>query len=289
MPQNALTLTLVIPAYNEERHLKACLDGVARQTIMPDEVIVVDNNSRDKTAEIAKSYRFVTLLEEKHQGRGHARTRGFNAATSDILGRIDADSVIDPDWVERVLADFALHDVDSVTGLGVTNLLPHIIFIQSTFWSRVYFWMIHAYFGANTMWGANCAIRRSAWLRVRDDVCLDDRQVHEDQDVSLLIAGTGGEIKQDNKLLIRTHGQSYLFLPKLLYYGVLRARTRKRHKALGTLARPEARLLSFWSTLPGRVYAAVAGIFFLVISVVLWPFDAMLLAYRRELGKPWLD
>lgn len=50
-----LTLTLVIPVFNEEHQIKGCLDAVASQTVMPDEVIVVDNNCTDRTIEIAQN------------------------------------------------------------------------------------------------------------------------------------------------------------------------------------------------------------------------------------------
>lgn len=285
----ALTLSIVIPAYNEERHMKACLDAIESQTVKPDDVIVVDNNSRDRTAEIARSYPFVRVITEARQGRGHARTAGFNAADTDILGRIDADSVIAQDWVERVLADFANPDVAALTGLGRTNFVPFVHWLFSTFLTRAYFWDIHAYFNANTMWGANSAIRSDWWLRVRDKVCLDDRQVHEDHDVSLLIAGAGGRIVQDNHLRIRTHGASYVFFPKLTYYAVLRRRTRVRHKRLGTLDQPGAQLLGFWNTLPGRLYSFIPGIVFFATSIVLWPVYAVILAHQKKLGKPWIE
>ena len=97
-----LTLSIVIPAYNEENHLKTCLDSIAAQIDRPEEVIVVDNNSTDKTALIAQSYPFVTLLKEPRQGVVFARDKGFNAAKSQIIGRIDADSVLPPDWVTKV-------------------------------------------------------------------------------------------------------------------------------------------------------------------------------------------
>nr|MDQ2973765.1 glycosyltransferase [bacterium] len=67
-----MTLSLVIPVYNEEYNIKRCLTAIAGQTIMPDEVIVVDNNCVDKTIEIAKSFGFVTVVKEPKQGRTYA-------------------------------------------------------------------------------------------------------------------------------------------------------------------------------------------------------------------------
>jgi glycosyltransferase involved in cell wall biosynthesis len=99
MIDKTLTLSIVIPVYNEQCHLKACLDAIANQTESPDEVIVVDNNSTDRTLAIAESYPFVKILKEKKQGVLAVRTKGFNSARSSIIGRIDADTVLPPGWV----------------------------------------------------------------------------------------------------------------------------------------------------------------------------------------------
>ncbi len=99
MPTKELSVSIVIPVYNEEAHLKNCLDAIARQTVAPDEVIVVDNNSTDRSVEIAEKYSFVKVIKEAKQGRAHARNSGFNVATCDVIGRIDAHSLFASDWV----------------------------------------------------------------------------------------------------------------------------------------------------------------------------------------------
>jgi len=59
---NEPNISIIIPAYNEERYLGRCLDAIAAQSVRPYEVIVVDNNSSDDTAKVAQRYPFVTLL-----------------------------------------------------------------------------------------------------------------------------------------------------------------------------------------------------------------------------------
>src|SRR5579885_2506952 len=100
MPARQLRISLVIPAHNEESHLAACLDAVAAQTVRPFEVIVVDNNSSDATAEVARSYSFVRVVREPRQGLAFARDAGFDAARGELIGRIDADTLLPPNWVE---------------------------------------------------------------------------------------------------------------------------------------------------------------------------------------------
>src|SRR5579864_186510 len=116
MLNKTLTLTIVIPAYNEQSYLAACLDSIAEQTVLPHEVFVVDNNSTDGTLKVAKDYSFVKILREPKQGVFFAARRGFNAARSDIIGRIDADTILPPNWVETVQAGLQDNRVAAVTG-----------------------------------------------------------------------------------------------------------------------------------------------------------------------------
>jgi cellulose synthase/poly-beta-1,6-N-acetylglucosamine synthase-like glycosyltransferase len=284
-----LTLSLVIPVYNEAHHIEACLQAVTVQTVMPMEVIVVDNNCSDETIALARAFPFVRIIRESRQGRGYARSAGFNVARGDIIGRIDADSIMAPDWVERVLHDFSDPSVMGVTGLGRTYTMPwrgRMPNTYTTLWNRVYYWSTHADFNCMTAWGANMALRRSMWERVRDAACLDDSLVHEDIDVSVLVCGAGGKIIQDNKLFIRTRGQSYHYWPKLLEYTVRRINTRRWHSRRGTLKQPGALKINWWQAQRWRLYSFIPGILFLAASFLWWPWDA---ARVRRGETYWLD
>lgn len=279
--KKALTLSIVIPAYNEENHLAACLDAIADQMVAPDEVIVVDNNSTDNTAVIAAAYPFVTLVNEKRQGRAHARTKGFNTAKSEIIGRIDADSVVAQDWVEQAKASFTDPRIVGVTGLGRTNVLPWLESVHMTLWSRVYFWLANAYFGVVTMWGANMAIRRTAWLKIKDDVCLEDDLAHEDQDVSLLLIGTGGLITQNNRLLIKSNGQTYVYWPKFSDYILRTMRSKSRYEAMGVFTRNRAARIRRLPMLPQLSFSLALTLVFAIVSFVAWPITA----YLHKVGR----
>lgn len=181
----ALTLSIIIPAYNEENHLPACLASIAAQTVAPDEVIVVDNNSTDKTAQVAKKYPFVKLVKELKQGRAYARTRGFNAAKSDILGRIDADTILGPDWVERVQAFYA--DKSKVRhGLSGGCYFYNMRFGHAGGWwqGQVAFRVNRLLLGHYIFFGSNMAIPASIWQRVKPSTC-SDPDIHEDLDLAI--------------------------------------------------------------------------------------------------------
>ena len=102
-----MLISVVIPAYNEEQYLNRCLTALARQTYPADrfEVIVVDNNSTDATAEIARRYG-VRMITEPRKGVAYARQAGFAAARGTIIASTDADTVVPPFWVERITEHF---------------------------------------------------------------------------------------------------------------------------------------------------------------------------------------
>ncbi len=180
-----LSVSIVIPAFNEESHLRLCLESIARQTIQPLEVIVVDNNSIDATAAIARSFPFVTLITERRQGVVWARDRGFDAARGDIIGRLDADSVIAPDWVDTVQRLFAV-DPSLCAATGSVQYreacLPRV-FDAVDFKIRSFMARRTQSFGEQTVQGVNLAVRKSAWTAVRAHVC-HERRYHEDLDLS---------------------------------------------------------------------------------------------------------
>jgi glycosyltransferase involved in cell wall biosynthesis len=278
-----LTLSLIIPVYNEERHIRACLDAIANQTIASTEVIVVDNNCTDRTLEIAEKYKFVTIIKETNQGRGYARSAGFVAATGDIIGRIDADSRIHSDWVERVLNRFEKdQELAGLTGMAYVPFIPYISRLKSQLFARTYYWFAHASFDTITMWGATMAIRKKYWNIVSDKVCLDDSIVHEDQDVSLWIAANGGKIVQDNNVQMTSDAQSYRYLPKFYHYHQLYRSTKKLHKRNHNFESELMNHIGFWRTLPGRLMAFLPSLYLLIVSVVFFPIDYVLLKSNNK-------
>ena len=97
-------LSVVIPAFNEEKYIGACLEALLHQQAKePFEVIVVDNASTDRTAEVAKGYAGklnLRVIREEKKGRGAARAAGFKAARGDIIFSTDADCAPLPQWVQ---------------------------------------------------------------------------------------------------------------------------------------------------------------------------------------------
>lgn len=282
-----LKLSLIIPVYNEERHIEACLDAVASQTVKPSEVIVVDNNCTDSTLEIAKRYKFVRIIKQPKQGLIPSRDLGFETAKGDILGRIDADSVIDKNWVSLVIDSFSKNNkLMGLTGLARTSVSPFKD-PKSTIMSRSYFWLVDAQMRTRVMWGANMAIRKEAWSLVKKETANNDKDVHEDQDLSLCMAAKGMLIEKNVNLLITTTGQSYRYLPKTNYYFGLNRKTRKLHKKNGNFYSSKTIRIPLKTRIVGVAKALIPGVLFFFFCFFMFPIDYFMLYIVKS--KSWLD
>ncbi|HET9098286.1 MAG TPA: glycosyltransferase [Candidatus Saccharimonadales bacterium] len=109
-------VTVVVPALNEEAHIARCLSALTSQDYTgPLEVIVVNNGSKDQTADIAGTFP-VKLINEPEAGVVHARIKGFTQAEGEIIISTDADTVAPPDWVRSYVERFSDEKVDAVIG-----------------------------------------------------------------------------------------------------------------------------------------------------------------------------
>ncbi|MBI2113052.1 MAG: glycosyltransferase family 2 protein [Candidatus Wildermuthbacteria bacterium] len=102
-------ISVIIPAYNEEKYIGKCLQSLASQkTAVPFEVIVVDNNSKDATSQIvARDFSSFRLVKETQQGMTKARNRGAREAKGDIFAFLDADCMAPPLWIENISIRFS--------------------------------------------------------------------------------------------------------------------------------------------------------------------------------------
>lgn len=222
-----MKVSVVIPVYNEEKCIGDCLTALLNQTHAPDEIIVVDNNSTDTSAQIAERMG-AQVVKEPKQGMIHARNRGFESARYPIIARCDADCIPPKNWVKTIVVDFD-ENIDALTGPFTTyDTMP----LLAQLFSVIYFnGMRFLQSGKNTLAGPNMCLTREIWKKVKDTVCLDAGQVHEDIDLAIHINQAGGMIKFDDNLLMSTSGRRVRHNPLSFFieYPIRLVKTMTRH------------------------------------------------------------
>lgn len=107
-PGDAPYVSVIVPVYNGQDEIGACVEALLAQTLDKSEleVIVVDNGSTDGTCDVVTRYPVRLVHENAAVGSYAARNRGIQAARGRILGFTDADCVPDPDWVRAACEAF---------------------------------------------------------------------------------------------------------------------------------------------------------------------------------------
>src|SRR5687767_1303804 len=100
-----MDLSIVIPAYNEEKYLPQTLEALqtALRSIVDQEIIVVDNASTDATREIAAGFAGVKVVDEPERNIGAARNAGARASTGEAIVFLDADTLVRPGVFEKII------------------------------------------------------------------------------------------------------------------------------------------------------------------------------------------
>ena len=90
-------VTVIIPAYNAEKFIEQTINSVLAQTFQDFEIIVIDDGSKDKTAEIINSYGFlVRCIQTTNGGVSRARNLGINNALGEYIAFLDSDDLWEP-------------------------------------------------------------------------------------------------------------------------------------------------------------------------------------------------
>ena len=111
-------VSIVVPAYNDENNIENCINSLKRQNYPKDryEIIVVDNNSKDNTAEVIKRHKVIYLLEDEIQTSYAARNRGIRESKGDIIAFTDSDCVADTQWIANGVKAFKNKKIGGVGG-----------------------------------------------------------------------------------------------------------------------------------------------------------------------------
>lgn len=162
-----LKTSLVVTVFNEEKFINKLLDSISLQTVIPDEIIIVDGESTDKTIEIIKSkihiYANLNIkLMVKRGNRSVGRNRGIKNAKGEIILSTDAGCILHKKWVENIIEPFKTEKIDVVSGYykGISknlfqkSLIPYVLVMEDK---------ISEEFLPATR---SMAIRKSVWKRL---------------------------------------------------------------------------------------------------------------------------
>ncbi|WP_157248201.1 glycosyltransferase [Nonomuraea typhae] len=176
------SISVIVPAFNSERTLRACLAAIHAQTRPPDEVVVADDASSDRTREIAREFP-VTLLETPvNRGPAAARNRGILASRGDVLFFVDSDCALSGDAIAN-----ALRLLDETPGVSCVHgtYLTEPLFddgpVEAYRLLHARHWRLRHAGRVRTAVFAVCAIRRAVF----DDVGLFDENLRASEDVEL--------------------------------------------------------------------------------------------------------
>ncbi|EKE01990.1 MAG: family 2 glycosyl transferase, partial [uncultured bacterium] len=167
--QDCPRISVVIPAYNEEKYIARCLRSLVEQSLPSEqvEILLVDNNSTDNTVKIAETFPAVRIINETQPGAGAARARGWSEAKGDIIASTDADSEVPRHWLRKIMHNFDTRpDLVAISGGYLFYDRDFIVnFIVKIFERSLVAlsWFLAG--GVMALTAANMAVRREIYLK----------------------------------------------------------------------------------------------------------------------------
>lgn len=115
-----MKISVVIPVYNEEKHITACIDALVHNTRKPDEILLADGGSSDRTRMLASRFPEVTILENPKKTAAAGRNVGIRHAKGDIIAFTDGDCIVEKNWLEEIEKAFVKYELDGLGGKVTT-------------------------------------------------------------------------------------------------------------------------------------------------------------------------
>ena len=223
--------SVIIPAYNAEETLGACLEALDRQSTPKEdyEIIVVDDGSTDGTSKIAKGFNVIYMFQA-NQGPATARNRGVDTTRGDIILFTDSDCEPDHNWLQEMTNPFSDPDVVGVKGAYKTKQTGlSARFAQAEFEDRYDLLLRHSFIDMIDTYSA--AFRRNVFM---DMGGFDEHfpvANNEDTDLSYRLAAAGHKLVFNPKAFVyHTHPDTLARYLKVKFWrGYWRMVVYRRH------------------------------------------------------------
>lgn len=202
---NTLSLSVIIPAYNEEKYLPTCLKSLQyQQRIKADEIIVVDNNSNDNTASIAPQYG-ARLIYEPIRGVARTKNTGARNAKGDILVFLDADTIPPPDHLAKIIGHVTNSSGCAHAGPYIHHDGGPLLYwcTQKGRYYSSYFRFIRAISGVQGFSGGNFIIAKSLFHKINGfNETISDINIPEDWEFAIRLSRANISIVYDPALWV---------------------------------------------------------------------------------------
>jgi len=195
-----MKIGLYIPCFNAAAHIADTLEGVFKQSIKPDEVVVVDDASIDRTGKIASGFAVRILRHRRNKGLAASRNTAIKNMDADIIASLDADCVPAADWLERLVEVLCS---SKKAGAGGKLIETHSS-TSPDLWRSLH---MRQHWGEERkeprfLFGSNTAVRRSAIIEAG---CYNEAYRNNYEDVDIC-----------NRL--RKRGQTFVYEPSAVAY-----------------------------------------------------------------------
>ncbi len=280
--ETKLKASVVINAYNEEDNIRDCFNSLKAQTINDFEIIFVDDGSTDDTVEIVKDFKDELRIKSiylTHSGHRKARRRGISESESDIVVIIDADEILEADFLEKLIEPFDLDEIGAVGGVLLSEGGGWATRAYGKIQEVLYEFRTDQRGEVDWIQGGCSAYRKSALEEVGG---LTEEKVSTDKDISWRIKDAGW------KILLRKDAIGYHKDPSTLW-SLMKREYKNGKKEYNLLKRHKGRMgwkeISRFSTLIGLLLLSVSPLFPPILLLIILGFFLTFLAVAYLIHK----
>ena len=162
----SIEVSFYIPVFNGEKTIQNCLDSILNQSVKVNEIIVINDASKDNTKNILEKYSSVKIIEnENNKGLGYCRNIGIKNSKNNIVASIDADVVLDKFWLEILLNEITRNDIKMCGG----NMIEKLINNEYNLWRAKHYsqnWGNKDLLNPPFLYGCNTIQTKELWNRI---------------------------------------------------------------------------------------------------------------------------